>query len=322
MGDPSGIGPELCIKAAKHLRAHTTAVSLRLFGDLAHLQTVNSLLGKPLEDAALSQITEDTGSLGPYPIGEVSAASGQAAYQAVVAAAQACLSHRVTGMVTAPLNKEALHLAGHRWPGHTELLAHLSKPDAPPSVRMLLINPELRVLLHTIHIPLHEVASRITPHDLLETIEIAHRCGYQYGQPVPNLAVAALNPHASEGGAIGNEDLTIVAPAIAIAQSRGIQVTGPWPADTVFMRARQNPANIHLVIALYHDQGLIPIKYLGLDHGVNITLGLPFIRTSVDHGTAFDIAHQWRASPASLLEAIAQAQKMAQTTPTQAPTSH
>lgn len=319
MGDPSGIGPELCIKAVEQLRASEPELKLRLFGDLGHLLKINSLLGTAVDPTLLAQRTEDTGSFGPYPVGQVSAASGESAYRAITLAAQACLSGSVRGMVTAPLNKEALQMAGHSWPGHTELLAHLSKPDDPPPVRMLLINHELRVLLHTIHIPLKDVASRITERELLETIEIAHRYGYQYGQPSPNIAIAGLNPHASEGGTIGNEDSTIVAPTIAIAQSRGIRVTGPWPADTVFMRARQNPANIHLVIALYHDQGLIPIKYLGLDHGVNITLGLPFIRTSVDHGTAFDIAHQWRASPASLLEAIAQAQKMIQTTthPTQ-----
>jgi 4-hydroxythreonine-4-phosphate dehydrogenase len=320
MGDPSGVGPELCIKALARLYANETPTRARLFGDLAHLQEVNSCLGEPLDTRLLDQLTEDIGALGPYPIGKVCDTSGESAYRAIAKAADACLSGKALAMVTAPINKEALQLAGHRWPGHTELLAHLSHPEAPPTVRMMLINPELRVLLHTIHIPLKDVPSQITLNGLLETIEIAHRYGYQFGKPKPKLLVAGLNPHASEGGAIGAEDIQIVAPAIKIAQGRGIQVTGPWPADTVFMRARQDPKNIDLVVALYHDQGLIPIKYLGLDHGVNITLGLPFVRTSVDHGTAFDIAHQWEASEASLLEAIVQAQTMIQAL-SQSPTS-
>ncbi|MGA1027456.1 MAG: 4-hydroxythreonine-4-phosphate dehydrogenase PdxA, partial [Burkholderiaceae bacterium] len=315
MGDPSGIGPELCIKALRQAPVGSTKTKLKLFGDLSHLQEVNALLGMPVTHAHLAEITEDTGPLGPYPAGTVAPNSGESAYRAITGAARACLSGRAHAMVTAPIHKEALNLAGYKWPGHTELLAHLACPGSPPPVRMLLINHELRVLLHTIHIPLKDVPSRITPHELLKTIEIAHHCGHQYGQPSPKIAVAGLNPHASEGGNIGDEDIRVVAPAIKAAQDRGIHVTGPWPGDTIFMRARMSPDDIHLVIALYHDQGLIPIKYLGIDHGVNITLGLPFVRTSVDHGTAFDIAHQWQASPASLLEAIDQARAMAQALP-------
>lgn len=311
MGDPSGIGPELCIKALATLQRRKEPRHLRLFGDIAHLLGVNALLGNPLNPQSLVEITDDIGALGPYPIGEVAASSGHAAYQCVEDAARACLTGRAAAMVTAPLNKEAMQLAGHTWPGHTELLAHLSEPEAPPPVRMLLVNHELKVLLHTIHIPLRQVASQITGPSLLETIQIAHQQGGRYGCPNPRIAVAGLNPHASEGGAIGREDLDVVAPCIESARALGIQVSGPWPADTVFMRARQNPNEIQLVIALYHDQGLIPIKYLGVDHGVNITLGLPFIRTSVDHGTAFDIAHTWKASPNSLLAAIHEAEKMA-----------
>jgi 4-hydroxythreonine-4-phosphate dehydrogenase len=311
MGDPSGIGPELCIKAVAHLQRQGESTPLRLFGDLAHLLEINALLGRPLDPRAVSEMTEDIGNLGPYPIGKVAANSGRAAYQSVKSAAQACLSGEVAAMVTAPLNKEAMRLAGHAWPGHTELLAHLSQPEAPPPVRMLLVNHELKVLLHTIHIPLSRVASQITGPSLLETIQIAHHQGGRYGCPNPRIAVAGLNPHASEGGVIGREDIDVIAPCIESARALGIQVSGPWPADTVFMRARQNPNEIQLVIALYHDQGLIPIKYLGVDHGVNITLGLPFVRTSVDHGTAFDIAQTWKASPDSLLAAIHEAEKMA-----------
>ncbi len=212
-------------------------------------------------------------------------------------------------MVTAPLHKEALAMAGEPYPGHTELLQAEGSPAGhpPAPVRMMLANDQLKTVLVTIHVSLRQAIEQVTFDSVLETLRITHRSAALWGQARPRIAVAGLNPHAGEGGLFGDEELRIIGPAIEAARREGIEAIGPLAPDTVFMRARhappEHPGEFDVVVAMYHDQGLIPVKYLGLDQGVNVTLGLPFVRTSPDHGTAFDLAGTGRADPSSLAAA-------------------
>jgi 4-hydroxythreonine-4-phosphate dehydrogenase len=244
-----------------------------------------------------------------YRIGKISAQAGMAAADAVVWAARAALNGKIAALVTAPLHKEALHAAGVAFPGHTELLqaesaAFLGKSVADVPVRMMLANDELKTVLVSIHMSLRDAIEAVTFDNVFETIRITHaflqRTKRQDGvQSKPSrlrIGVAGLNPHAGEGGLFGREELDIISPAIAAARSEGIDAVGPYAPDTIFMRAREKKVNgskqlgdFDAVIAMYHDQGLIPVKYLGVEHGVNVTLGLPLVRTSPDHGTAFDL---------------------------------
>jgi 4-hydroxythreonine-4-phosphate dehydrogenase len=224
---------------------------------------------------------------------------------------------RLAALVTAPIHKEALAAAGVRFPGHTEMLAALAAAPGgvPPPVRMMLANNELRTVLVTIHMSLREAIDAVTFDAVLDTIRIAHRAAQRWDQPAPRIAVAGLNPHAGEGGLFGDEELRIIGPAIEAARAEGIDARGPFAPDTVFMRARHAPpehsGEFDVVVAMTHDHGLIPVKYLGVEHGVNVTLGLPFVRTSPDHGTAFDIAGRGVADPRSLEAAIRMARRMA-----------
>lgn len=305
MGDPSGIGPEICLKAMAAASLASPSRCL-LYGDVGHLHTLAQQLNLPHNP----DNWVDTGSLGPYKIATANAAAGQAAYQAIVRATEDAKRGHLAALVTAPISKKALHLAGHLWPGHTELLAHLVNPLDPPPVRMMLVNPHLSVVLDSVHLSLREAIDRLSIPHLVETIKIAHTAAKERLRlDNPRIAVAALNPHASEDGAFGHEEKTVLTPAIKLAKTLmpNVCLSGPWPADTVFMRAQQfaSPAqDFDVVICLYHDQGLIPIKLNGLDQGVNITIGLPFIRTSADHGTAFDIVGLSVASPQSLQSAL------------------
>jgi 4-hydroxythreonine-4-phosphate dehydrogenase len=212
----------------------------------------------------------------------------------------------VAGMVTAPIHKEALAAAGVPYPGHTEILA---ERGGARRVAMMLANDAIATVLVTIHCSLRQAIERADFEAQLSAIRLAHQGGRARGAPAPRVAVAGLNPHAGEGGLFGDEERRIIRPAIEAARREGIDASGPWPGDTVFMQARQG--RFDLVVAQYHDQGLIPVKYLGLEQGVNITLGLPFVRTSPDHGTAFDIAGQGIADPASLRTAIDHAFRLA-----------
>lgn len=275
-----------------------------------------------------------------FELGKISAASGKAAADAVVWAARAALKGQIAALVTAPLHKEALARAGVKYPGHTELLqaeaaAFLGKSVADVPVRMMLANDELRTVLVSIHLSLRDAIEAVTYDQVLETIRITRdflrrTVGKNQQSKPPNIpntrntrdsrqkiAVAGLNPHAGEGGLFGREELDIINPAIQAAQKEGIDVAGPFAPDTVFMRARDKIVNnnkelgeFDAVIAMYHDQGLIPVKYLGVEQGVNVTLGLPLVRTSPDHGTAFDIAGKGIADPASLIAAIKMAKKL------------
>lgn len=276
VGDPAGIGPEIAAKAATDPRV-LAACDPRIY------------------DAP-----------GDYVTGAVSAQAGRAAYDAIVRAVEDARAGIIDGMATAPVNKEAFSLAGLPWKGHTDLLAHLTNT---PRVAMLFHSEQLRVVLATIHVPLADVPRLLTRDVADFTIAIAARELPRFGHDRPRLAFAGLNPHAGEHGVIGVEDEEVIAPAVADARSRGIDVTGPWSADTVFSRAVRG--EFDAVIACYHDQGLIPVKMVAFGRAVNVTLGLPIIRTSVDHGTAFDIAGRGIADASSLIEAILLAARLA-----------
>ncbi len=311
LGDPSGIGPEIIVKMAADPDRpkvdllvvgdigilHRTARDLRLNIDIARVTGVAEARGRG--GAALSVLQPGADLPEDLPVGRVDARSGAAAYASVQAAIDLALAGAVRAIVTAPLNKEALYAAGVRYPGHTEILADRC---GVADFAMMLANDELRVLLVSIHLSLTDAIAAVTPESEIRAIRLAHQAGRAFGLAAPRVAVAGLNPHAGENGMFGREDLDIVAPAIARARTEGIDATGPWPGDTVFMRARKGEFDV--VVAQYHDQGLIPVKYLGVDNGVNITVGLPFVRTSVDHGTAFDIAGTGRADPSSLAYAL------------------
>ena len=241
------------------------------------------------------------------PLGHVSAIAGKAAADCIRWAAQAALRGEVSAVVTAPIHKEALAAAGIEHPGHTEFLQalaaeHLGLSVGQVPVRMMLSCPGLRTVLVSIHVALREALGAITRDQILETLRLTAAHFARTGLPQARIAVAGLNPHAGEGGLFGREEIETIGPAVQQALSEGLNVSGPHAPDTVFMRARQGEFDV--VVAMYHDQGLIPVKLLGLEQGVNTTLGLPFVRTSPDHGTAFDLAGTGRASPASLLAAI------------------
>jgi 4-hydroxythreonine-4-phosphate dehydrogenase len=243
------------------------------------------------------------------PVGQVDRRAGVAAAACIRAAVRLAQQGQVGAIVTAPLHKEALALAGEPYPGHTELLQAEGAPAGhpPAPVRMMLANRQLKTVLVTIHVSLRQAIEQVTFEAVLETLRITHRSAGLWGLSQPRIAVAGLNPHAGEGGLFGDEEQSIIGPAIEAARLEGIDASGPWAPDTVFMRARHDPpvhvGEFDVVVAMYHDQGLIPVKYLGLDQGVNVTLGLPFVRTSPDHGTAFDIAGSGQADESSFAEA-------------------
>jgi 4-hydroxythreonine-4-phosphate dehydrogenase len=332
MGDAAGIGPEIIAKAFIHSPQEThgcfvvgDAATMRRAVALVHGGSVPYPVAQIASPAELAQVPGrcmpvlqvDT-AMGPVPYGQISAQAGAFAGRCIVWAAQAALRGEVAALVTAPIHKESLHAAGppyDRFPGHTEMLqwqAALHKgcsPEALP-VRMMLSNPELRVVLVSIHLALARALQAVTRERVLETIEITHHALQRMLGRDPLIAVAGLNPHAGEGGLFGTEEVDTIAPAVAAARAAGIQASGPYAPDTVFMRARDGqPEGFDVVVAMYHDQGLIPVKYLGVEQGVNSTLGLPFVRTSPDHGTAFDIAGTGRADPASLLAALSAARQ-------------
>lgn len=315
LGDAAGIGPELIVKLFAEGLPHPAVV----YGDVGVLQRTIGVLGLTGQLQTRSIGTPGTGTrdgvIGvlsrcrPLPAdlvpGHLDARAGRGAYEYLCQAIDDAQANLLRAIVTAPLNKAAMRAAGVDFPGHTEILASRS---GTRDYAMMLANDELRVLLVTIHIALADVPAAITPQAERKAIHLAHLACRQAGIEHPRIAVAGLNPHAGEDGAFGDEEARCIAPAIAAARAEGLDASGPWPGDTVFMRARQGEFDI--VVAQYHDQGLIPIKYLGLDEGVNVTVGLPFVRTSVDHGTAFDIAGRGIANPASLRAAMQLALKM------------
>jgi 4-hydroxythreonine-4-phosphate dehydrogenase len=277
VGDPAGIGPEVAARAAADPRV------------LGVCEPV--LYGPPPSDSFIP--------------GTLSAESGRAAYDAVVRAVDAAMGHEVDAIATAPVNKEAFRLAGLPWAGHTDLLAHLT---GARHVAMMFHSEALRVVLATVHIALADVPGALTRASFEATIDLTARELPRFGIARPRVAVAGLNPHAGEHGLFGCEEQTIIAPAVAACRARGIDVAGPFPADTLFVRARGGEFDV--VIACYHDQGLIPVKLVAFGRAVNVTLGLPIVRTSVDHGTAFDIAGKGVADPESMVAAVLLAAKL------------
>ena len=325
MGDPAGIGPEIIIKAFALSPELTTACCV--FGDMPTLQTqlaqLASHLPRRLECMAVSDVAQAGQSLAhQIPViqcgeshvitmGQVSAQAGAMAAAAIRYATQAALKGEVAAIVTAPLNKKALQLSGVEFPGHTEMLQSLAAADAglPATgmpVRMMLSCPGLKVVLVSIHMPLRKAIEAVTLENLLQTFQVTHDSWLKSYGYAPRMVVAGLNPHAGEEGLFGEEEIHVISPAIQMAQVKGWNVRGPYPPDTVYMQAHseQGQKDTDVVVAMYHDQGLIPIKFLGLEEGVNHTLGLPFVRTSPDHGTAFDIAGRGMADPRSLLAAL------------------
>ncbi len=313
MGDPAGVGPEICLKL---LSSQTTDALPVIIGDVGELRRQSERLGLTLniveiDSPALSQPEQgkievvQAGCLpNPVTMGCVNAVCGQIAFDCVKKAIDLALSGEIDGIVTAPINKAAMSEAGITFPGHTEILAHYSNSE----VAMMLANERLRVVLASIHVSLREAIDDCSVVSQLYAIRLAQQGAKAFGIDSPRIAVAGLNPHAGESGLFGREEIEIIAPAIETAKAEGIEVTGPWPGDTVFMQAREGRFDV--VVAQYHDQGLIPIKYLGIAEGVNITLGLPFVRTSPDHGTAFDIAGQNSSDESSMVYAYQQAQRL------------
>jgi len=330
MGDVCGIGPEVIAKLFRSPQGTGCVV----LGDVSVMRRAATFTGGMLVVARVDRAAEAWDvppncvpvlqvaglprDLLDAPIGRIDARAGAAAAACITHAVELAHSGEVTAIVTAPIHKESLAAAGVDHPGHTEMLQALAAPGtargAPlPPVRMMLANDELRTVLVTIHMSLRRAIDAVTFDAVLETILLAHRSAARWGMPTPRIAVAGLNPHAGEGGLFGDEELRIIAPAIAAARADGVDVSGPFAPDTVFMRARDaagHPGEFDIVIAMTHDHGLIPVKYLGVEHGVNVTLGLPFVRTSPDHGTAFDIAGTGRADERSLVAALTMARRL------------
>lgn len=322
MGDPAGIGPEIVVKAFRDVPGLVRGAFLA--GDVGCMRRAAALLARPGEPALPVVVLGDAAEamdapprsvpvlqvVDPVPdivLGQVSAAAGRAAGDAVTWAARAALAGEIEAIVTAPLHKEALSAAGFTFPGHTELLQHeaarhLGRAVEEVPVRMMLANDELRTVLVSIHVSLRQAIEAVSFDGVLQTLRITHEALTRALGQAPRIAVAGLNPHAGEGGLFGSEEQTVIAPAVDKARAEGIAASGPYAPDTVFMRARKG--EFDAVIAMYHDQGLIPVKYLGVEKGVNVTLGLPLVRTSPDHGTAFDLAGSGKADAASLIEAI------------------
>jgi len=271
VGDPAGIGPEVAARAAADPRVRGVC---------------EPVIYEPPAGAS-------------YEPGVVSAQAGQAAYEIIVRAVADARRGDVHAIATAPINKAALRLAGQPWNGHTDLLAHLT---GSTRVAMMFYSESLRVVLATVHVPLVDVSRLLTRESMESTIELTHAELPRFGIASPRIAVTGLNPHAGERGLFGCEEEQVIGPAVAACRARGIDVSGPFPADTLFVRARRGEFDV--VVACYHDQGLIPVKLVAFGHAVNVTLGLPIIRTSVDHGTAFDIAGRGVADPESMIAAV------------------
>jgi 4-phospho-D-threonate 3-dehydrogenase / 4-phospho-D-erythronate 3-dehydrogenase len=320
MGDAAGIGPEIIMKCLAHRELYAMCRPI-VVGDASRLKEAGRIVGstlsvRSLDPDQLEEATFEPGTVNcidlalipkDLPWGKLSPIAGDAAYQFIAMAAKLAIAGKVGAICTAPLNKEALQAGGHRFPGHTELLAALT---GTPEVSMMLSSPKLNVTHVTAHIGLIDAINRIEPQLVERTIARAHSVLVKSGNPNPKIGVCGINPHAGEHGLFGyGEEETKIAPAVAACQKKGWNVVGPLPADTLFFLAQRG--DYDMVIAMYHDQGHGPIKVLGLESGVNITIGLPVVRTSVDHGTAFDIAGTGIADERSMLEAMRQATQLA-----------
>jgi len=318
MGDPAGVGPEVVMKALARADAYKMCRPL-VIGDKRQLERARALLNLKLdvvsipgpEKAKFTQGAVEVIDLSPVPAdlpyGKVSAAAGEAAYRYIERAVKLALDRSIDAICTAPINKEAMNAAGHKFPGHTELLAKLTGTQ---EVSLTLLAPKLRVIHVTAHIGLLDAIEKIDAALVERTIARGRELLVRAGFPDPRIGVCGINPHAGEGGLFGRgEEETKIAPALAAARARGWKVDGPLPADSLFYLAARG--DYDLVVAMYHDQGHGPVKAMGLEHGVNVTAGLPIVRTSVDHGTAFDIAGTGKADERSMIEALRQAAALA-----------
>ncbi|TAG27966.1 MAG: 4-hydroxythreonine-4-phosphate dehydrogenase PdxA [Burkholderiales bacterium] len=334
-GDPAGIGPEIVAKAFRD--APGLLAGCFVLGDVPMMRKAADLIGG-VSAFSISQIGAQTGSdipvlplndsdsllkselLAQIPCGQVSDLAGKFSFACVREGVRMALRGEVAAIVTAPIHKEAWGAAGVKFPGHTELLQYEAAAFAGMSVenmpvRMMLASDELRTVLVSIHLSLRDALDRVTHENVLQTLRITHTALLQSLGRAPRIAVAGLNPHAGEGGLFGREEIEVIHPAIAAAKAEGINAQGSFPPDTIFMQAR-GFKKFDVVIAMYHDQGLIPVKYLGVEKGVNVTLGLhnglgrALVRTSPDHGTAFDIAGRGVADASSLIEAVRQARAL------------
>jgi 4-hydroxythreonine-4-phosphate dehydrogenase len=305
MGDPAGIGPEVCLKAIRDPRVLDACAPI-VYGSAAVLEAAAEACGTALESR--SSVVDCAGiDAGDVKPGRTSAACGRAAAACIRAAVKAALDGEVEAVVTAPISKEAFGLAGIPYPGHTEMLADLT---GAWRYAMMLASDRIVVTLATIHMAYAHVPSALSTDGLLDAMELTVDALRRLGLAAPRLVVCGLNPHGGEGGMFGREEIDIIEPAVRAGRARGWNVVGPLPPDTAFVPERLKTADAH--IAMYHDQGLIPFKMLAFGEGVNITLGLPIVRTSPDHGTAFDIAWQGKASAGSMVQAILWALRLAQ----------
>lgn len=318
MGDGAGVGPEIIMKALNDEKIYEMCAPF-VIGDTRLLERAGKIVGN---DAKLNQISSPEEATFQYgvvevvdlnllpedlPFGQISAEAGNAAFRYLERAIELANEGKIDAICTAPLNKEALHKGGHLYPGHTEILAELTKTE---DYSMMLSAPNLKVIHVTTHIGIIDAVKKINPSRVYKVIKLAHDTLKKAGYTKPRIAVCGINPHAGENGLFGNgEEEEKIIPAVEKAQNEGVNVVGPLPADTLFFRTVRGDFDI--VVAMYHDQGHGPVKVLGLEAGVNITVGLPIIRTSVDHGTAFDIAGKGIADELSLKEAIRQAVELA-----------
>ena len=314
MGDPAGVGPEIVVQALRFPEVVSVCRPV-VYGDAGILRRAAAVLGQAVEVADGGEsvpgriVVRPLSSLSPgeVPFGRISEAGSRAMADYIREAARDALAGRVDGVVTCPITKEGLKMAGVPFPGHTEFLADLC---GGADVVMMLAGDRLRVALVTIHVALRKALELLSLPVIVRTIRITHDFFRKYmGTDAPRIAVAGVNPHAGEGGLFGDEEETMVAPAVAACRKEGIDASGPYPPDTLFFRAYRGEFDV--VVAMTHDQGLIPLKLVHFEDGVNVTMGLPVIRTSVDHGTAYDIAGKGVASPGSLLAAIRLAAAMA-----------
>ncbi len=295
-GDPAGIGPEVLLRALA--AADRPDAEITVYGPLALLLERARRFGLPTPEACGARVVDIALDDAIVPA-RISAAAGHAAARAVLRAVEDAKAGRVQALVTAPLNKESLHAAGYPWPGHTELLADAA---GTPDVAMMFVGGGLRVALLTIHRSLRSVPDAVTGDEVRRVVRLVHRELPRFGGARGRIGLCGLNPHAGESGLFGREEIDVLAPAVAALREEGIDVGGPYPADTLFVRAQRG--DFDAVIAGYHDQGLVPVKLAAFGHAVNVTIGLPFVRTSVDHGTGFDIVEQGTADGSSMVEAM------------------
>lgn len=303
MGDPAGVGPEIILKAFEDMSTKERQAT-RVYGNLATLKNVAKIISSPIDPEKDMTVVDIDFDGAPLELGKLDARAGEAAYRFIERAVKDSEAKEIGCIVTAPINKAALNMAGHHHDGHTGLLAHLTKGKA----WMILASDRLKVIHTSTHVSLQDAINKTTSERVYDTIKAGHEHLQRIGISEPRIAVAGLNPHCGEGGLFGKEDEEIILPGIIKARDEGMNVSGPIPADSVFFRAYSG--TFDLVVANYHDQGHIPVKLVAFDTAVNVSVGLPIDRTSVDHGTAFDIAGKGIANHENLLSAIAYARKL------------